>query len=81
MHKKDEINQTKIKGGCQSGRKVVTYDSKSDLPLKHDKSADGEQVPNANCIAVRMTHSNHKGPIVLNTWVCEKCININNVNA
>ena len=33
MHKKFEINQTKIKGGCQSGRKVVTRDSKSDLPL------------------------------------------------
>ena len=28
------INQTKIKGGCQSGRKVVSHDSKSDLPLK-----------------------------------------------
>ena len=27
------MNQTKIKGGCQSGRKVVTHDSKSDLPL------------------------------------------------
>ena len=25
--------QTKIKGGCQSRRKVVPYDSKSDLPL------------------------------------------------
>ena len=33
MHKKFEINQTKIKGGCQSGRKVVPNDSKSDLPL------------------------------------------------
>ena len=33
MHKKFEINQTKIKGGCQSGRKVVTHNSKSDLPL------------------------------------------------
>ena len=33
MHKKFEINWTKIKGGCQSGRKVVTYNSKSDLPL------------------------------------------------
>ena len=33
MHKKFEINQTKIKGDCQSGRKVVAYDSKSDLPL------------------------------------------------
>ena len=28
-----EVNQTKIKGGCQSGRKAVTHNSKSDLPL------------------------------------------------
>ena len=34
MHKKFEINWTKIKGGYQSGRKVVTHDSKSDLPLR-----------------------------------------------
>ena len=33
MQKKFEINRTKIKGGCQSGRKVVTHNSKSDLPL------------------------------------------------
>ena len=33
IHKKLEINQTKIKGGCQSGRKVIPKDSKSDLPL------------------------------------------------
>ena len=33
MHKKFEINWTKIKGGYQSGRKVVTHNSKSDLPL------------------------------------------------
>ena len=33
MHKKFEINRTKIKGGCQSGRKVETHNSKSDLPL------------------------------------------------
>ena len=33
MHKKFEIDWTKIKGGCQSGRKVVTHNSKSDLPL------------------------------------------------
>ena len=32
---KFDINRTKIKGGCQSGRKVVTkiHNSKSDLPL------------------------------------------------
>ena len=28
-----EVNQINIKGGSQSGRKVVTHDSKSDLPL------------------------------------------------
>ena len=33
MHRKFEINQTKIKGSCQSGRKVMTHYSKSDLPL------------------------------------------------
>ena len=33
MHKKFEINLTKIKGSCQSGRKVVPHDSKSDLLL------------------------------------------------
>ena len=33
MQRKFEINQKKIKGGCQPGRKVVTYNSKSDLPL------------------------------------------------
>ena len=35
MHKKFEINRTKIKGGCQSGRKVVTNNSNSDLPLSN----------------------------------------------
>ena len=33
MQKKFEINQINIKGGCQSGRKVVTYNFNSDLPL------------------------------------------------
>ena len=28
-----KANQTKTKGGCQSGRKVLPHDSKSDLPL------------------------------------------------
>ena len=32
MQKKFEIKRTK-KGGCQSGRKLVPHDSKSDLPL------------------------------------------------
>ena len=33
MHKKFKINWKKMKGGCQLGRKVVTHDSNSDLPL------------------------------------------------
>ena len=33
MHKKFDINRIKIKGGCWSGRKVVTHNAKSDLPL------------------------------------------------
>ena len=33
MHKKFDINRTKINGDCQPGRKVVPHDSKSDLPL------------------------------------------------
>ena len=33
MQKKFQVNRTKIKGGCKSGRKVVTHNSKSDLPL------------------------------------------------
>ena len=33
MHKKFEINQRKIKGGCQLGIKVVTHNSMTDLPL------------------------------------------------
>ena len=36
MLKKFEINRTKIKGSCQSGRKVITHDSKSDLPLEFE---------------------------------------------
>ena len=34
MRKKSEINRIKIKGGCQSGRKGVTHNTKSDLPLE-----------------------------------------------
>ena len=33
MHKKFEINRDKIKDCCQLGRKVVSHNSKSDLPL------------------------------------------------
>ena len=35
MHKKFEINWTKIKGSFQWGRKFVTHNSKRDLPLVH----------------------------------------------
>ena len=32
-HAQFYINRTKMKGGCRSGRKVVTHNSTSDLPL------------------------------------------------
>ena len=35
MHKKLKIIRTKIKGGCQLGRKVVPHDSRSALFLHH----------------------------------------------
>ena len=38
MHKKFEIIRKKIKGGCQSGREVVTHNSKTDLPLSRIKT-------------------------------------------
>ena len=38
MCKKFEINRTKIRGSCQSGREVVPHDSKSDLPLTLGKA-------------------------------------------
>ena len=41
MHKKFEINHTKIKSSCQSGIKVVTHDSKSDLPLAYSHTHSG----------------------------------------
>ena len=46
MHKKFEINRTKIKGGCQLGRKVVTHNSKSDLPLGKKKKNQNTQNSN-----------------------------------
>ena len=33
VHVNFEVNQTNIKGGRQSGKKVVPHNSKSDLPL------------------------------------------------
>ena len=42
MHNKFEINWTKIKGGCQSVRKVVPHDSKSDLPLGNQPVSQSE---------------------------------------
>ena len=42
MHRKFEINRTKIKDGCQSGTKVVSHDSKTDLPLTKHKDTNQE---------------------------------------
>ena len=38
MNKKFKINRAKIKAGCRFVRKVVTQDSKRDLPLAGPRS-------------------------------------------
>ena len=48
MHKKFEINRTKIKGSCQWARKVVIHDSKSDLLLEGRWQAGSEEAENMN---------------------------------
>ena len=62
MHKKFEMNRIKIKGGCQSGRKVVPHDSKSDLPLGKEDAANnyarghytiGKELIDATCDKIR----------------------------
>ena len=40
MHKKFEVNWTKIKGGCQSERKVSQLNSYSKMPLSVKQIAD-----------------------------------------
>ena len=59
MHMKFEIYRTKIKGGCQSGRKVVTHNCKSDLPL--DPAINLTLVITANC--ANMSNILHQIPM------------------
>ena len=61
MHKKFEINRTKIKGGCQSGRKVVTNNSKSDFLLAY-------LAPNSKYGQVALHCGLVVGFLVLSTW-------------
>ena len=63
MHKKFEINQTKIKGSCQCGRKVVTHNSKSDLPLgiSYEKMDSNLKIVNAAAMCISSIFSHH-GP-------------------
>ena len=41
-----QVNQTKNEGGCQSGRKLVPHDSKSDLPLVRFSTISYEKILN-----------------------------------
>ena len=69
MHKKFEINQTKIKGGSQSGRKVVAHYSKSDLPLARRMKRGGnwsEKIEFPSCqVAKVITQVDHFWPSVM----------------
>ena len=52
-----KVNQTKIKGGCQSGRKVVPHDnnSKSDLPLNTQTESLDRSRPFVKLSILRLT--------------------------
>ena len=52
MHKKFKINRTKMKGGCPSGRKVVTQNSKSNLSLNLKNS--GKLAPRHSLKTLKM---------------------------
>ena len=76
MRKKFEINQGKIMGGCQSGRKVVTNNSKSDLPLmnkykthydiyKKPLSNKLQMIKESNTIKIKLTDEIHKSTSTL----------------
>ena len=58
MDKKFEINRAKIKAGCQSGRKVVPHDSKSDLPL--DTYTTGDKVKYSIMLSLVMQYIFYK---------------------
>ena len=70
-----EVNQTKIKGGCQSGRKVVPHYSKSDSPLDAFIFPPGltkgiQVIPEFSFIlkAVRMKHKVMTSETHLHPW-------------
>ena len=63
MHKKFEMNRTKIKGGCQSRRKVVTHNSKSDLPLvltlEYKTAGEGKNSETCSIIKISDRRATH----------------------
>ena len=58
MHKKFELNLTKIKGGCHSGRKVVTHNSKSDLPLRFGMISISNAIQNNKWMQFEINYCN-----------------------
>ena len=76
MHKKFEIRRTKIKGGCQSGRKVVTHDSKSDLLL------DPDILPNLYADVYRFFDPASLNPVIIKElWVHNGSLEIDRCDA
>ena len=81
MHKKFETNRSKIKAGCQSGKKVVTHNSKSDLPLAillehmHTKFEINRTKIKGGCQSERKvaTHNSKSAPLV-GAYFCKKSI-------
>ena len=56
MHKKFELNRTKIKGGCQSYTKAAPKESWNDLTLVRSSSTYAAQVPKLRSSATK-THT------------------------
>ena len=60
MHKKFEINRTKIKGGCQSGRKEVTHNFNSDLPLASLKIVSYKLIRHVTYVLTKQARERNK---------------------
>ena len=71
MHKKFEVNWTKIKGGCQSERKVSQLNSYSKMPLKTSGFLNDFSIPSKLLIVL------HPLSILANSNrnVCKKTLN------
>ena len=72
MQKKFEMNRTRIKGGCQSWRKVVIHNSKSDMPLHYIKLFCSDIYVSKYSICIMLTSNGGRGWSFCG-WGCWRC--------